>query len=59
MKRIKDRKIFLTLMIAVLFFLPSSILTGGSFKLTEEIDNAEELNYRYISNENIQISFNV
>ena len=57
MKRIKDRKIILTLLIAVLFFLPSSIIIGGSYKLTEE--NTQEINYSYTSDENIQISFNL
>jgi len=57
MKKIKDRKIILTLMIAALFFLPSIILTSGSYKLLEE--NTEEINYTYINEENIHINFNL
>ncbi|KYK20179.1 hypothetical protein AYK24_04070 [Thermoplasmatales archaeon SG8-52-4] len=60
MKKIIDKKSILTLIVVVLFFLPSTILTSGYNKINEEIKvNNEEIFYRYINNEEIQINFNL
>jgi hypothetical protein len=58
MKRINEIKIILTLFIAILFFLPSSIPTSGSFKLSEK--NNESYNvfsFDYMDNQEVCITF--
>jgi hypothetical protein len=55
MKRVKDRKIILTLGIAIIFLLPSSILTVGSNII--RLDTDDMISYSYIGNNQLSISF--